>query len=72
MTEQLERVKARRRAHRCVVTRLINKATPILEGERTKRLLTRLRIIDGQLEEKKTMLAALDEEILSQIEVGEM
>ena len=72
MTEQLERVKARRRAHRYVVTRLINKATPILEGERTKRLLTRLRIIDGQLEEKKTMLAALDEEILSQIEVGEM
>ena len=72
MTEQLERVKARRRAHRSVVTRLINEATPILEGEISERLLTQLRIIDGQLEEKKTMLAALDEEILSQVEVGEI
>ena len=63
MTEQLKRVKARRRAHRSVVTRLINEATPILEGEISERLLTRLRIIDGQLEEKKTMLAALNEEI---------
>ena len=72
MTEQLERVKAKRRAHRSVVTRLINEATPILEGEISERLLTRLRIIDGQLEEKKTMLAALDEEMLSQIEVREV
>ena len=71
MTE-LERVKARRRAHRSVVTRLNNEATPILEGERPERHLTRLRTIDGQLEDKKTTLTALDDEILSQIEVGEI
>ena len=55
-----------------VVTRLINEATPILEGERPKRHLTHLRTIDGQLEDRKTTLAAIDNEILSQIEVGEI
>ena len=68
MTE-LERVKTRRRAHRSVVTRLINEVTPIL---RLERHLTRLRTINGQLEDKKTMFAALDDEILSQIEVREI
>ena len=71
MTE-LERVKARRRAHHSVVTQMINEATPILEGERPQRHLTHLQTIDGQLENKKATLATLDDEILSQIEVGEI
>ena len=43
-----------------------------MKGERPETHLTRLQTIDGQLEDKKTMLAALDNEILSQIEVGEI
>jgi len=43
-----------------------------LEGERPQRHLTRLQTIDGQLENKKATLATLDDEILSQIEVGEI
>ena len=46
MSEQLERVKARRKAHRGVVTKLVNEATPLIEGERTERVLTRLKTID--------------------------
>ena len=50
--EQLEKVKQRRKGHRGVVTRLINEATPLFEGERTERSIIRLRIIDEQLTEK--------------------
>ena len=53
MSVQLKRVKEQRKAHRGVVTRLIHEATPILEGEITDKIVTRLRIIDGQLEEKR-------------------
>ena len=60
----LERVKARRKAHRGVVTRMINEATPLFEGERTARILTRLNTIDEQLVEKTKTLKNLDEEIL--------
>ena len=72
MTEQLDRVKARRKAHRSVVTRLVNEATPILEGEITDKLLTRLRIIDGQLEDKGRLLSSFDEEIIALIDVAEI
>ena len=64
MSEQLERVKARRKAHRGVVTKLVNEATPLIEGERTERVLTRLKTIDEQLAEKTKTLKNLDEEVL--------
>ena len=72
MSEQLERVKARRKAHRGVVTKLVNEATPLIEGERTERVLTRLKTIDEQLAEKTKTLKNLDEEVLRLIEVTEI
>ena len=68
----LERVKARRKAHRGVVTRIINETTPLLEGERTERILTRLKTTDEQLVEKTKTLKGLDEEILESIDVSEI
>ena len=72
MSEQLERVNAHRKAHRGVVTRLVNKATPLIEGERTERVRTRLNTIDEQLAEKTKTLKNLDEEVLRLIEVTEI
>ena len=72
MSEQLERVKARRKAHRGVVTKLVNEATPLIEGERTERVLTRLKTIDEQLAEKTRTLKNLDEEVLRSIDVTEI
>jgi len=63
----LERVKARRKAHRGVVTRLLNESTPLLKGEKTERILTRLKTIDEQLVEKTRTLRNLDEEIIEQV-----
>ena len=72
MSEQLERVKARRKAHRGVVTKLVNEATPLIEGKRTERVRTRLKTIDEQLAEKTKTLKNLDEEVLRLIEVTEI
>ena len=72
MSEQLERVKARRKAHWGVVTRLVNEATPLIEGERTERVRTRLKTIDKQLAEKTKTLKNLDKEVLRLIEVTEI
>ena len=68
----LERVKAQRKAHRGVVIRIINEATPLLEGKRTKRILTHLKTTDEQLVEKTKTLQGLDEEILKSIGVSEI
>jgi len=68
----LERVKACRKAHQGVVTRLINESTPLLEGERTERILTCLKTIDEQLVEKTRTLRNLDEEVLESIDVLEI
>ena len=68
MSEQLERVKPRRKAHRGVVTKLVNEATLLIEGERTERVLTRLKTIEEQLVEKTRTLKNLDEEVLRLID----
>ena len=72
MSEQLERVKPRRKAHRGVVTKLVNEATLLIEGERTERVLTRLKTIEEQLVEKTRTLKNLDEEVLRLIDVTEI
>ena len=59
-SEQLERVKQQRKGHRGVVTRLINEAISLFEGERTERSIIRLRIIDEQLTEKLKLLRGFD------------
>ena len=71
-SEQLERVKQRRKGHHGVVTRLINETTPLFEGERTERSIIRLRIIDEQLTEKLKLLRGFDEEILALIDVKDI
>jgi len=70
--EQLERVKQRRKGHRGVVTRLINEATPLFEGDRSEKSIIRLRIIDEQLTEKLKVLRTFDEEVLTLIDVKEI
>jgi len=72
MFEQLERLKQRRKGHRGVVTRLINEAAPLLEGERVEKSVSRLRTIDEQLTEKLKVLRGFDEEMLTLIDVKEI
>ena len=62
MSEQLERLKQRRKGNCGVVTRFINEATPLLEGERVERSIIRLQTIDKQLTEKLKVLRGFDEE----------
>ena len=69
---EMERLKAKRRAHRSIVTRLINEAAPMMKGEHTDRIVTRLQTIDVQLEEKVTMLLTFDETLLSLIDIEEI
>ena len=57
----LETVKACRKAHQGIVTRLINESTPLLKGEKTERILTCLKTNDEQLVEKMRTLRNLDE-----------
>lgn len=71
-SEQLERAKQRRKGHRGVVTRLINEATPLFEGERTEKSIIRLKIIDEQLTEKLKVLRGFDEEVLTLIDVKDI
>ena len=72
MSEQLERVKAQRKAHRGVVTKLVNEATPLIEGERTERVLNHLKTIDEQLAEKTRTLNNFNEEVLRSIDMTEI
>ena len=51
---------------------MVNEATPILEGEITDKLLTCLRIIDGQLKDKGRLLSSFNEEILALINVPDI
>ena len=69
---KMERLKAKRRAHQSIVTRLINEAAPMMEGEHTDRIVTRPQTIDVQLEEKVTMLQTFNENLLSLIDVEEI
>ena len=39
---ELERLKEKKRAHQSVITRLINEAAPMMEGEHTDRIVTRI------------------------------
>ena len=69
---ELEKLKAKRRGHRSVVTRLINEATPMMEEERTDKIVTRLRNICVQLEEKSCLLRTFNEDVLTLIDVEEI
>ena len=65
MATDLERLKARPRGNRGVVTRLIEEVRAILDAkEITNKGYRRLKIIRGQLEGKETLLVGLDKQIL--------
>ena len=73
MATDLERLKARRRGNRGVVTRLIEEARGILGAEEiTDKGYRRLKVIRGQLEGKETLLAGLDEQILEVSDIADI
>ena len=72
MSTKLERLKNKRKGHRGVVSRLINEATPILEGESNEKVANRLRTISSKLEEKLQLLQTFDESLMSLIDVKEI
>ena len=63
--EQLNRLKARRRGHRGVATKLIREATSLMEGELTATNVERIKSISKLLEEKSKLLKELDDDILN-------
>ena len=73
MATDLERLKARRRGNRAVVTKLIEEARAILDTEEiTDKGYRRLKVIQGQLEGKETLLAELDEQILEVSDIADI
>ena len=73
MATDLERLKARRRGNRGVVTRLIEEARAILDAEEiTNKGYRRLKVIRGQLEGKETLLAGLNEQILEFSDIADI
>ena len=70
MTTNLERLKAQKRGHRGVVTKLSTESRVLLDGEEiTDKGQHRLRLIHGQLQEKATLLSELDEQKIELSEV---
>lgn len=63
--EQLNRLKARRRGHRGVATKLMREATSLMEGELTATNVDRIKSISKLLEEKSKLLKELDDDILN-------
>ena len=63
--EQLNRLKARRRGHRGVVTKVLREATSLMIGELTTVIKDRLKTICELLQEKTRVLKELDDEILN-------
>ena len=72
MSTELERLKNKRKGHRGVVSRLINEATPILEGESNEKVANCLKTISSNLEEKLQLLQMFDESLMSLIDVKEI
>ena len=68
MTENLERLKARRRGHRGIATKCSKEVKNLVQGETESSLeerQRRLTTLQGSLEEKLRVLQRLDEEILN-------
>ena len=66
MSEALDRLRARRRAHRGVVTKYVQEVGSLLEAETIDdKQRLRLSTLSGLLKEKATDLKALDSEILA-------
>jgi len=65
-------LKQRKKGHRGIVTRLVNEATPLFEGERVEKSIIHLQTIDKQLTEKLKVLRGFNEEILTLIDVKDI
>ena len=64
-TDNLDRLKARRRGHRGVATKYIQEARALVTGEsRDEPVIVRIKSLQSSLEEKFELLKRLDEEIL--------
>ena len=72
MSTELERLKSKRKGHRGVVSRLINEATPILEGESNEKVANHLKTISSKLEEKLQLLQTFDESLMALIDVKDI
>ena len=73
LSEALDRLKARRRAHQGVVTRYVQVVGSVLEAETIDdRQRLRLNTLSGLLKEKSTALKALDDEVLSTCPTNEI
>ncbi len=71
--ENIERLKAKRRGHRGVATKLIQEAKAIIESPEISNLnRSRLKIIDGLLDEKQKMLQGMDEDVLNSCKIDEI
>ena len=71
LSEQLDRIKAKRGGHRGIITKLPKKVAQLFTEE-SERAYKRLRSIDHQLEEKVALLQNLDGEILELVAVDEI
>ena len=71
--ENIERLKAKRRGHRGVATKLIQEAKAIIESPEISNLnRSRLKIIDGLLDEKQKILQGMDEDVLNSCKIDEI
>ena len=69
MSAELERLKSKRKGHRGVVSRLINEATPILEGDSNEKVANHLKTISLKLKEKLQLLQRFDESLMALIDM---
>ena len=73
MTETLDRLKAIRRSHRGVVTKLTREADTLIAGDPlSSERNDRLTVIRQQLESKEQLLMGYDRDILSQCTLEEV
>ena len=70
--EQLDRLKAHRRGHCGVATKLMREATSLMEGELTATNVDRMKSISKLLEEKSKLLKELDDDILNIIPIEDI
>ena len=71
--ENIERLKAKRRGHRVVTTKLIREANAIFENPDVSTLNhSRLKVINNLLAEKEKLLQEMDDQVLSVCKVEEI
>ena len=69
---EVDRLKKRRAGHRGVVSRLVNEANLLLDGDCSEKTVICLKMISAKLEEKSRLLKSFDESLLALIEVEEV